>query len=96
MGDTENGSWGSRELGGYLRREEVRKMICSGCNVPIAPHTKYLCVYPLENGFALQVGCDHFTPPPGWQYIFGASQCFDDWIAKFQEGLRICKHNGDL
>jgi len=26
MGDTETGSWGSRELGGYIRREEARKM----------------------------------------------------------------------
>lgn len=25
MGDTENGSWGSRELGGFIRREEARK-----------------------------------------------------------------------
>lgn len=25
MGDTENGSWGSRELGGYIRREQARK-----------------------------------------------------------------------
>lgn len=25
MGDTENGSWGSRELGGYIWREEARK-----------------------------------------------------------------------
>lgn len=24
MGDTETGSWGSRELGGYIRREEAR------------------------------------------------------------------------
>lgn len=26
MGDTANGSWGSRELGGYIRREERRAM----------------------------------------------------------------------
>lgn len=26
MGDTEHGSWGSNELGGYLRREEARAM----------------------------------------------------------------------
>lgn len=25
MGDTETGSWGSRELGGFIRREEARK-----------------------------------------------------------------------
>ena len=25
MGDTENGSWGSRELGGFIRQEEARK-----------------------------------------------------------------------
>jgi len=25
VGDTENGSWGSSELGGYIRREEARK-----------------------------------------------------------------------
>ena len=25
MGDTENGSWGSNGLGGYIRREEARK-----------------------------------------------------------------------
>lgn len=25
MGDTEFGSWGSNELGGYIRREEARK-----------------------------------------------------------------------
>jgi hypothetical protein len=24
VGDTENSSWGSRELGGYIRREEAR------------------------------------------------------------------------
>lgn len=26
MGDTEHGSWGSNDLGGYLRREEARAM----------------------------------------------------------------------
>lgn len=25
MGDTAEGSWGSRELGGYIRREEARQ-----------------------------------------------------------------------
>lgn len=29
MGDTENGSWGSRELGGFIRREEARKEAAS-------------------------------------------------------------------
>lgn len=27
MGDTANGSWGSNDLGGYLRREEARAIM---------------------------------------------------------------------
>jgi len=95
MGDTADESWGSRELGGYLRREEGRKMICAGCNVPIEPHTKFLCVYLTPIGFNLAVGCDHFTPPAGWHHVFGGSKCFHNWLEEFEDNLRTCKHNGD-
>ncbi len=70
-------------------------MNCSECHVPIAPHTKYLCVYMTPIGFNLAVGCQHFTPPAGWQFIFGGSECFHDWLTQFEYGLRTCKHNGD-
>ena len=69
-------------------------MTCSGCGEPLLPHTKYLCVYKTARGFNLAVGCDHFTPPAGWHYVFGGSECFHDWIRDFELSLRTCNHNG--
>ena len=65
--------------------------------MPIAPYTKYLCVYLTKNGFEVEVGCEHYTPERGIRldYVFGGSVCFNDWIKKFQDGLRLCNHAKD-
>jgi len=71
-------------------------MTCSGCGVPIEPHTKYLCIYASTHGFTLAVGCDHFTPPAGWKRVFGGSNCFFKWIREFSESLRTCDHEPEI
>jgi hypothetical protein len=97
MGDTANSSWTSRDLDAYIRRrqEARKKMVCSGCGESIAAHTKFLCVYLAPVGFTLVVGCEHYTPAPGWQYVFGGSECFHSWIQDFEDTLRTCNHNGE-
>lgn len=70
-------------------------MVCSGCQVPITPHTKYLCVYLSPIGFNLAIGCYHFTPPAGWNHVFGGAACFHRWLEEFEDNLKTCKHNGD-
>lgn len=69
---------------------------CSGCGDPIAPHTKFLCIYLTKNGFVLEVGCHHFMPPlidgRPHDYVFGGSNCFHEWLWKFEMSLKACDH----
>lgn len=73
----------------------MAELTCSGCGGVVHPHIKYLCVYLTPIGFNLAVGCTHVTPPAGWNYLFGGSECFNDWIRDFEAGLRTCAHNGN-
>ncbi len=71
---------------------ETGMKTCSGCDGPIEPFTKFLCIYKTPGGFRLEVGCGHYTPPEGWDYIFGGSRCFFDWLDKFMVSLTLCNH----
>lgn len=54
MGDTAKGSWGSRELGAYIRREEARadaaatphSHICPKCHQPWTHNCGNPCTWP--------------------------------------------------
>lgn len=69
-------------------------MKCSGCGVPIEPNTKFLCIYKTRGGFELEVGCAHHMPNPGFEKVFGGSNCFHRWLQEFEQSLKVCNHEG--